>query len=61
MGLNIGSTRVFDEIRDPKISITLRCYVSYFTGYNTHFFLGKIASKILVRLILEINIKMSSI
>ena len=33
----------------------------YFTDYKTHFFLGKITSKIQVRLILEINIKMSSI
>jgi hypothetical protein len=33
----------------------------YFTDYKTHFFLQKIASKIQVRLILEINIKMSSV
>ena len=34
--------------------------VPYFTEYKTHFFLRKITSKIHVRLILEINIKMSS-
>ena len=33
----------------------------YFTDYKTHFFLRKIASKIQVCLILEINIKMSSV
>jgi hypothetical protein len=35
--------------------------VPYFTDYKTHFFLQKIASKIQVRLILEINTKMSSV
>ena len=35
--------------------------VPYFTDYKTHFFLWKIASKIQVRLILKINIKMSSV
>ena len=35
--------------------------VPYFTNYKTHFLLRKIASKIQVRLILEINIKMSSV
>jgi hypothetical protein len=33
----------------------------YFTDYKTYFFLRKIASKIHVCLILEINIKMSSV
>ena len=36
-------------------------FIPYFTGYKTHYFLRKIASKIQVRLILEINIKMSSV
>jgi hypothetical protein len=36
-------------------------HVPYFTDYKTHFFLKKIASKIQVRLILEINTKMSSL
>jgi hypothetical protein len=35
--------------------------IPYFTDYKTHFFLQKIASKIQVRLILEINTKMSSV
>ena len=35
--------------------------IPYFTDYKTYFFLWKIASKIQVRLILEINIKMSSV
>jgi hypothetical protein len=35
--------------------------IPYFTDYKTHFFLQKIASKIQVRLILEINKKMSSV
>ena len=33
----------------------------FFTDYKMHFFLRKIASKIQVRLILKINIKMSSV
>jgi hypothetical protein len=33
----------------------------YFTDYKTHFFLQKIASKMQVRLILEINTKMFSV
>jgi hypothetical protein len=36
-------------------------HIPYFTDYKTHFFLQKIASKIQVRLILEINTKMSSV
>ena len=36
-------------------------YLPYFTDYKTHFFLRKIASKIQVCLILEINIKMSCV
>jgi hypothetical protein len=51
-----------------KIPETCRVYIiktsksiPYFTDYKTHFFLRKIASKIQVRLILEINIKMSSV
>ena len=36
-------------------------YIPYVTDYKMHFFLRKIASKIQVRLILKINIKMSSV
>ena len=32
-GLNISSTRVFDQIRDPEIRITLRPYVSFRMSY----------------------------
>ena len=40
---------------------SIRIKLPYFTDYKTHSFLRKIASKIQVRLILEINIKMSSV
>ena len=41
--------------------IGLRPALPYFTDYKTHFFLRKIGSKIQMHLILEINIKMSSV
>ena len=39
--------------------LLISSWILYFTDYKTHFFHRKIASKIHVRLILEINIKMS--
>jgi hypothetical protein len=41
----------------PKI----HTHIPYFVDYKTHFFLRKIASKIQVRLILKINIKIPSV
>ena len=46
-----------------EIFVNLMIALSYteFMDYKTHFFLRKIASKIQVSFILEINIKMSSV
>ena len=44
-----------------KVTPNYQLAITDFTDYTTHFFLRKIASKIQVRLILEINVKMSSV
>ena len=44
-----------------KIVEAFAFWIPYFMDYKMHFFLRKIAFKIQVRLILEINIKMTSV
>jgi hypothetical protein len=54
--LNTKSKHIIQKYQ-LESSCKLMFYIPYFTDYKTHFFLRKIASKIQVRLILEINIK----
>ena len=56
-----GNHKYRHQLLSDHVTIACEKWVPYFMDYKTNFFLQKIASKMQVCLILEINIKMSSV